>query len=117
VANGEFEVAALSDDKLESLLKSGDIQESDYRVIYQSEVIPRLTIGYVYNLQPELAEKVVQAILEFKNEKGDTEDSAGAPLHFVPADYKKDFDLVRRIDDSFDPRFAKSPKGKRDSSG
>jgi phosphonate transport system substrate-binding protein len=117
VASGEFEVAALSDDKLQSLLKSGDVKMADYSVIYQSEVIPRLTIGYIYNLQPGLAEKISKAILEFKNEKGDTEESGGAPLHFVPTDYKKDFDLVRRIDDSFDPRFAKAPKGKRDSSG
>ncbi|HKD37694.1 MAG TPA: PhnD/SsuA/transferrin family substrate-binding protein [Pirellulales bacterium] len=117
IASGEFEVAALSDDKLQSLLKLGDVKEANYRVIYHSEVIPRLTIGYVYNLRPELADKIAKAILEFKNEKGDTEDSAGAPLHFITTDYKKDFELVRRIDDSFDPRFAKSPKGKRDSSG
>ena len=117
IASGEFELAAISDDKLQSLLKSGDVKTSDYRVIYQSGVIPRLTIGYVYNLQPELAAKLKQAILDFKNAKGDSEDSAGKPMRFIPVDYKKDFELVRRIDDSFDPRFAKSAKGRRDSSG
>ena len=47
LADGEFEAAALSADKLQSLLKKGKIKQSDYRVIYQSQVIPRLTIGSV----------------------------------------------------------------------
>lgn len=113
VAEGEFEAAALSDDKVQSLLKKGKIKQSDYRIIYSSEVVPRMTIGTVYNLDPALAAKVKQAILEFKNEKGAAEESSGQPMHFVAIDYKKDFDFVRRIDGSFDPRLGgKAAKGK-----
>jgi phosphonate transport system substrate-binding protein len=110
VAHGQLESAAISDDKLQTLLKSGDVHTSEYRVIYQSEVIPRMTIGWFYNLKPELAEKIRQAILSFHPTPapGDaTSDDAALPvqsLHFVPVDYKKDFQLVRLIDDSFDPR-------------
>ena len=52
------------------MLKKGSIKASDYRVIYQSEVIPRLTIGYVYNLEPALAEKVTAAALELQKRRG-----------------------------------------------
>ena len=111
IAQNQYEAAAISDDKLQSMLKSGDIKSSDYRVIYQSEVIPRLTIGWFYNLKPELADKIRQAIISFQPEKtaSTAADSDNAPdiaaqMHFVPVDYKKDFQLVRLIDNSFDPR-------------
>jgi len=110
--DGDFAVAALSDDKVQSMLNNGSIRASDYRVIYRSEVIPRLTIGYVYNLEPALAAKVTDAALNFKNEGGGAEESSGEPMHFLPIDYKRDFEFVRTVDDSFDPRFSKAAKAK-----
>jgi phosphonate transport system substrate-binding protein len=111
VASGEYEIAALSDDKVQSLRKKGSIKEGDFRVIYHSEVIPRLTIGYVYNLEPRLAEKVAKAILDFQNDKADPNEATGKPMRFFKIDYRHDFEFVRKIDDSFDPRFgAKIPK-------
>jgi phosphonate transport system substrate-binding protein len=107
---GDYSVAALSDDKVQSMLKKGSIKPSDYRVIYQSEVIPRLTIGYVYNLEPTLAAKVASATLNFKNEGGGAEESTGEPMRFFPIEYKTDFEFVRTVDNCFDPRFFKSAK-------
>ncbi|HEY2840915.1 MAG TPA: PhnD/SsuA/transferrin family substrate-binding protein [Pirellulales bacterium] len=110
LANGEYEVAALSDDKLQSKLKKGSVEAADVRVIYESEVIPRLTIGYVYNLNPELAAVVKGAALDFANDGGAEDESTGRPMRFTTSDYQKDFEFVRQIDDSFDPRFYKRPK-------
>ena len=110
--DGDFAVAALSDDKVQSMLDKGSIQASDFRVLYRSEVIPRLTIGYVYNLEPALAAKVTDATLNFRNEGGGTEESSGEPMHFLPVDYKRDFEFVRTVDNSFDPRFFKAAKAK-----
>jgi phosphonate transport system substrate-binding protein len=112
IAQNQYEAAAISDDKLQSMLKAGDIKSSDYRVIYQSEVIPRMTIGWFYNLKPELSQKIRDAIISFRPGSSvavatDAENASDIPsqsLHFVPVDYKKDFELVRLIDDSFDPR-------------
>jgi phosphonate transport system substrate-binding protein len=109
LVEGEYEAAALSDDKLRSLLKSQRLKESDYRMIFQSQVIPRFAIGYVYNLQPELAAKVGDAILGFKNENGSVGEDNPKPMHFVAVDYKKDFEFVRKIDESFDPRLGPKP--------
>lgn len=102
---GEFEAAALSDDKVQSLLSDGTIQKSDYRVIYESQVIPRLTIGYVHLLRPELAAAVAKALLGFTNDGATPDVSTGKPLRFMPIDYKRDFEFVQKIDDAFDPRF------------
>jgi phosphonate transport system substrate-binding protein len=107
---GEFQVAALSDDKLQSLLKTSEIKPEDYRVLYESQVIPRLTFGHVYNLSPELAANVRAAALGFENQHGAADELAGQPLRFIAIDYKKDFEFVRQIDDRFDPRFHKWSK-------
>jgi phosphonate transport system substrate-binding protein len=109
LADGEFEVAALSDDKVQSLLKAGRIKDSDFHIIYQSQVIPRFTIGYIYNLQPELANKITESILDFRNEKGPVAEGSEKPMRFVAVDYKKDFEFVRKIDESFDPRLGPKP--------
>jgi phosphonate transport system substrate-binding protein len=94
----EFEAAAVSDEKLQSLLDDGKIDKSQFRMIYQSDVIPRTTIGYFYNLKPELAAKIREAILNYNPPGG------ADVLRFLPLDYKKDFQFVRDIDNSFDPR-------------
>jgi phosphonate transport system substrate-binding protein len=112
LVSGEYSVAALSDDKVRSMLKNGSLEPTDYRVIYQSEVIPRLTIGYVYNLDPTLAAKVSSTILSFENQSGAPDEVSGEPLRFFPIDYKDDFVFVRNVDDNFDPRFFKGVKTK-----
>jgi phosphonate transport system substrate-binding protein len=107
VAKREYEAAAVSNDKLQSLVQSGKVDAKSYRVIYQSDVIPRTTIGWFYNLKPELAEQVRQAILSFVpkgQDAADTADTSGEALHFIAIDYKKNFQIVRQIDDCFDPR-------------
>jgi len=101
------------------------VTKDQFRAVYQSEVIPRMTIGWFYNLKPELADKIRQAILSYKptpvkiaSSKPTTDPSGGdadaaadadstqesGMLHWIPTDYKKDFQLVRTIDDLFDPR-------------
>jgi phosphonate transport system substrate-binding protein len=124
VIKNEYDAAAVSDDKVQSLLSDGDIQKSQFKIIYQSEVIPRTTIGWFYNLKPELADKIRAAILGFKPEgtpvaaaDSDSADSDKSPsaMHFIPIDYKKDFAFVRTIDASFDPRLDAKTKAKETS--
>jgi len=127
VIKKQYEAAAVSDDKLQSLIDDGDVDKSQIRVIYQSPVIPRTTIGTFYNLNPQLADKIRSVILEFQPKQtssgatevadGSNADGETSALHFIPIDYKKDFDLVRQIDASFDPRLdAKAKEKALDSS-
>ena len=102
----EYQVAAVSDDKFQAMLAKGTIKKSDVRVIYQSPVIPRATIGCFYNLNPILAEQIRKALL--------TPPPASAPatarIDFLPVDYRRDFQFIRDIDDQFDPRFDSQQK-------
>jgi phosphonate transport system substrate-binding protein len=116
IASHDYVAAAVSDDKLQSLIAKGTVSPSETRVIYQSAVIPRMTIGWFYNLNPALSAKVQEAILSFRPEAPTTRDadvdSSAKPLHFIAADYKKDFEFVRKMDDRFDPRLDSNGKGK-----
>ena len=116
LAEGEYTAVALSDDKLKSLIKAGRVKPSDYKIIYESQVIPRFTIGYAYNLAPEVAAKVTDAILGFTNEAAIEDEDTGKPMRFFAVDYKKDFEFVRKIDEYFDPRLG-SKKSKAKAAG
>lgn len=107
LVEGEYEVAALSNDKLQTMLKHGELKSSEFRIIYESQVIPRLTIGHVYNLQPELAAKLISASTSFENGGAAADDTTAERLRFVTVDYKKEFEFVRTMDDNFDPRIGK----------
>jgi phosphonate transport system substrate-binding protein len=108
VAHKQYQAAAVSDEKLQATEEKGTIEASQYRIIYQTPVIQRTTIGYFYNLNPKLAEQLRTAILA---STGPTSQPTTGPtaasevLRFLPTDYKKDFEFVRNMDDQFDPRF------------
>jgi phosphonate transport system substrate-binding protein len=108
LAAGEIEVAALSNDKIQSMLADGEIQEADFRTIHESEVIPRFSIGHVYNLKPELAAKISNAIVEFENKSGPMDEN-GQRMRFFPTNYQQDFVFMREIDECFDPRLSPNP--------
>jgi phosphonate transport system substrate-binding protein len=120
VTQKQYEAAAVSDDKVQSLLSNGDIDKANFKTIYQSEVIPRTTIGWFYDLNPQLAATIGSAILSYQPTGATTkpsgtsgEEAAPQPMmHFVPIEYKKDFQLVRLIDASFDPRLDAKTKNK-----
>lgn len=113
IANGKYQAAAVASDLLEQDVANGDIQASQFKTIYTSEQFPAVAIGYVYNLEPELAESVRAALLDFKPQgtSAATELAEGV-TGFVPVSYKDDWALVRRIDESFRPASSdKQPAG------
>ncbi len=104
LAIGKFPFIALSNDVLRRMLDEDRIKESQIRVIYESDVIPRLTIGHIHGLEPHLVDQVKAAVLGFDNEDAERE-SGTAPFQFIETDYKNEYDFVRRLDDAFSPRF------------
>lgn len=98
-----FDAAAVADDVLKREVAAGHIAENEYRAVYRSEkTFPTATLGYAHNLKPEIAEKVRQVVLNF-NWKGtglEGEFGSEGKSKFIPVDYRKDWEYVRRIDDS-----------------
>jgi phosphonate transport system substrate-binding protein len=102
IAENRFEIAAVASDMLDRAVSRGDVKPAQFRSIYESQPFPTAGIGYVYNLNPEIAAKVREAIETF--------DWAGTPLSeqlgtaggtkFIPAKYKDDWAAIRLIDDA-----------------
>jgi len=116
IAQGQYQAAAVASDLLEQAIAAGAIKETDFRTIYTSEQFPALAIGYVYNLKPELAQKVRAAILAFNPQGTSAADRlAEGVTGFAPVSYKDDWALVRRIDESFG--HAKQPDDATPSDG
>jgi phosphonate transport system substrate-binding protein len=104
IANKTYQAAAVAGDVLKRVMGEDPpkIKKEQFRVIYESEDFPTAGFGYVNNLKPELAEKVKQAFFSFqwKGTGVEREFAASEQTKFAPVVFKKDFALVRRIDDA-----------------
>jgi len=104
IASKTYQAAAVAGDILKRAMAEDQpiIRKDQFRVIYESEDFPTAGFGYVCNLKPELAEKVKQAFFSFqwKGTGVEREFAASAQTKFAPVVFKKDFALVRRIDDA-----------------
>jgi phosphonate transport system substrate-binding protein len=101
LAIGKFPFVALSHDVLERMLEEGQIRPSKFRVLFESCPLPRLTVGHAHQLDPEIRDSTISAVLDFENAATDDDQ----PLRFVPIDYKANYEFARRLDDAFDARF------------
>lgn len=98
-----YEAAAVAGDVLKREIAAGDITAADYRSIYQSPyTFPGAAIGYSSCLKPELAKKISDAVLNYDWKGSGLEKMFGpeGKTHFIAVDYKKDWEYVRRIDES-----------------
>lgn len=102
VAKRQYDAAAVSADILAREEAQSKIKKADYRSIFKSESFPSAALGYAYNLKPELAAKVREAILTFdmKGTPLETEFSPVTQTTFIPVTYKEAWSLIRAIDDA-----------------
>ena len=104
IADKTYQAAAVASDVLKRVMAEdpAGIKKEQFRVIYESEDFPTAGFGYVNNLKPDLAEKVKQAFSSFqwKGTGVEREFAASEQTKFAPVVFKKDFALVRRIDDA-----------------
>ncbi|TWT48483.1 phosphate/phosphite/phosphonate ABC transporter substrate-binding protein [Botrimarina hoheduenensis] len=100
IVAGEHDAAPVASDLLARLVAEGQVSESDFNVLYESERFPPALIGYAHNLTPALREAIRETLLGFVWE-GTTvgEQFAGTgAVKFVPITYKDDWANIRRID-------------------
>ena len=102
LANGRYEIAAVASDMLDRAEADGEVDSDKVRTIYRSERFPPAALGYVYELKPEIAEKVRAAFSDFSfSETPLAEEFASVGgTRFVPVSYKDDWALIRRIQDA-----------------
>ena len=107
VANKDYPAAAIANSVKKRMESRGVVKPEQTKVIYKSGTFPTTGYGHVYNLKPELAEKVKQAFFSFKWEdsalKAEFEKSGEAK--FIPITYKQHWEVVRAIDSAMGVKY------------
>jgi len=110
VANKDYDAGAVANAVMYRMMARGAVERSKLRTIYKSQTFPTTGYGYVYNLKPELAAKVKEAFFTFpwdgselqKEYKGSTPPQE----KFMPISYKKEWEIIRKIDAAMNVSYA-----------
>ncbi len=102
VFNQDYDAAAIANSVLTRMAERGVVDATQLRTIYTSETFPTTGYGYVYNLDPELAEKVKEAFFTFDWEGTQLEAEFGESDEgqFIPITYQEYWGVIRQIDDA-----------------
>ncbi len=105
VANKDYDAAAIANSVKFHMIKGDVIKEEDTIVLYRSQKFPTTGYGHVFNLKPELAEKVKQSFMSFEWDKPDgaptslkVEFSKSNESQFIPITYQEHWNVIRKID-------------------
>lgn len=100
VANKDYPAASIANSVLKRMISRNVVKPDQVKSIYKSQTFPTTGYGHVYNLKPELAEKVKQAFFSFPWEGSDLkkEFENSGEAKFIPITFKEHWDVVRRID-------------------
>jgi phosphonate transport system substrate-binding protein len=102
VANKDYPAAAIANSVKSRMIARDVVKPEALEVIYKSQTFPTTGYGYVYNLKPELADKVKEAFFTFDWEGTNLQkefSKAQPPQEkFMPISYKEYWQVVRDID-------------------
>jgi phosphonate transport system substrate-binding protein len=96
----DYDAAAIANEVMHRMMARGVVKRDQIVTVYKSETFPTAGYGVVYNLHPDLATKVREAFFSFAwaGTELEREFSNLGVSKFVPITYKKDWEIVRRID-------------------
>jgi phosphonate transport system substrate-binding protein len=110
VANKDYPAAAIANSVKVRMEARGVVKPDQTKVIYKSQTFPTTGYGYVYNLKPELAEKVKQAFFNFNWEgtalAAEFNKAEPPQEKFMPITYKEHWQVVRDIDKAMSVSYA-----------
>ena len=98
VVNKDYDAAAIANAILTRMVARKTVDAAKVRSIYKSQTFPSTGYGYVYNLEPKLAEKVKQAFFTFQWEGSDLKKEFQKEDKFMPITYKEHWEVIRKID-------------------
>lgn len=96
VLQGDYDAAPITSDVLERFISRGVVKANDVRVIYKSGQFPTSAFALTHDLEPALATKIQQCFFSFRFTPEMKKEFLGDD-RFLPVDYKRDWDLVRKV--------------------
>jgi phosphonate transport system substrate-binding protein len=100
VANKDYDAAAIANSVKTRMIERGVVREDQFEILYTSQTFPTTGYGVVYNLHPDLQEKVKEAFFSFEWEGSSLEEefAKSGEGQFVPITFKDDWEVIRTID-------------------
>lgn len=110
VYNKDYDAAAIADQVMIRMAVRGVVDRDQIRVIYESDPFPTTGYGVVYNLDPELQEKIKAAFFNFDWEGtsliAEYGNSDPKQESFVPITFQNEWKVIREIDAAMDVSYA-----------
>lgn len=104
VANKDYPAASVANSVLNRMLARDVVKQDQIISIYKSQTFPTTGYGVVYNLKPELQDKIKEAFFSFNWEGSKLleEFQASEPPQekFIPITFKDDWSVIRQIDET-----------------
>ncbi len=100
VANKDYMAASIANSVKSRMISRDVIKADDVKVVYKSQTFPTTGFGTVYNLKPELKEKIRNAFFNFEWEGTSlqAEFEKSNEGQFLEMTYKEFWDVIRKID-------------------
>lgn len=102
VANKDYPAAAVANSVLKRMLQRDVVKAEQLKSLYKSQTFPTTGYGLVYNLKPELQEKIKEAFFSYPWEGSALleEFSKSGEAQFVPITFKEHWAVIRKIDEA-----------------
>ena len=100
VANKDYPAAAIANSVMARMIERGVVKREQVKTIYKSQTFPTTGYGVVYNLKPELQQKIRDAFFSFPWEGSALakEFEKSGEAQFIPIDFKGFWEVIRKID-------------------
>ncbi len=100
VANKDYPAAAVANSVMQRMIARGVVKADQVKSIYKSQTFPTTGYGVVYNLKPELQEKIKETFFSFpwKGSALAEEFGKSGEAKFIPITFKKHWEVIRKID-------------------
>jgi phosphonate transport system substrate-binding protein len=102
VANKDYPAAAIANSVKARMIERDVVEEDQLKVVYTSQTFPTTGYGVVYNLTPELQEKIKEAFFSFPWEGSALaeEFSKSGEAQFIEITFQDDWSVIRQIDEA-----------------
>jgi len=102
VANKDYDAAAIANSVKTRMIERNVVREDQFEIIYTSQTFPTTGYGVVYNLHPDLQEKIKEAFFSFEWEGTKLQEEFGksGESQFIPITFQEDWAVIRQIDEA-----------------
>lgn len=97
VVAGDYDAAPVASEVVERMAARGLYDPEELRIIYETDPFPTTSYNYVYNLHPDLVEKIKEAFFSFDFTGTALGEEFEGLTQFVPIEYEKDWAIIREI--------------------